>query len=93
MNFEYFKAVCEDLAKSIHCIFEAKNFSDYGWFQGCFMTDRFGGVASIVKFHNGNWSNNDFCFGSLSEALANVPKQVKEMEEARVSVDFFENYD
>lgn len=93
MNFEFFKAVCEELAESIHCIFEAKDFSDFGWFQGCFMTDRFGGIASIIKFHNGKWHNNDLCFGSLSEAIANVPKQVKEMEEVRVDVDFFENYD
>lgn len=93
MNYEYFKIVCEELAKSIGCTFKFFDCSEYGWFGGYFDVDSFGGTAAFVKFFNGGWSNNDFAFGSLSEALASVPKQVKEMAAARADVDFFQNYD
>ena len=93
MNFEYFKIVCEELAKSIGCTFKFYDCTEFGWFGGYFDVDAFGGTAAFVKYHNGVWSNNDFAFGSLSEALANVPEQVKEMAAARADVDFFQNYD
>ena len=93
MEKEYFKLVCEELANSIGCTFKFYDCPEYNWFGGYFDVDAFGGTAAFVKFFGGNWYNDDVRFGSLSEALANVPEQVKEMAAARSDVDFFQNYD
>ena len=84
MNTEYFNAICEELAKSLHCEFHFYDYTaEWGWFNGVFETDRFGGVAAIVKFYDNTWWNDETAYGSLSEALAPVPQQVREMQEAR----------
>lgn len=93
MDKEYFKLVCEELANSLGCTFKFYDCPEYNWFGGYFDVDAFGGTAAFVKFFDGNWYNNDSCFGSLSEALVSVPGQVKEMADARTGVDFYENYD
>lgn len=46
MNTTYLTFVmdCENIAKELHTIMEAKKYEKYGWASIAFMTDKFGGV-------------------------------------------------
>lgn len=46
MNTTYLTFVmdCENIAKELHTMMEAKKYDKYGWASIAFMTDKFGGV-------------------------------------------------
>lgn len=46
MNTNYLTFVmdCENIARELHTIIEAKKYEKYGWASIAFMTDKFGGV-------------------------------------------------
>ena len=46
MNTTYLTFVmdCENIAKELHTMMEAKKYEKYGWASIAFMTDKFGGV-------------------------------------------------
>lgn len=74
------------MADRCQCIFEHKIYQDYKWFEIAFMTDRFGGIASIVKFYDGKWDVDGQELPAetpLDKVLGGVPAAVEALRKSR----------
>lgn len=56
MNTTYLTFVmdCENIAKELHTMMEAKKYDRYGWASIAFMTDKFGGVYAHLHYDLNN---------------------------------------
>lgn len=76
-----FRIACGNLAERIGCLCDIYAYFDYNWFCASFETDRFGGIAAIVKYieREGQWYLNEEKVASMDEALAGVPELYEDL--------------
>ena len=80
MNTTYLTFVmdCENIAKELHTIMDAKMYDKYGWASVAFMTDKFGGVYVHLHYDlNTNQIVN--WYGMKNEAEITDLQQLKEL--------------
>lgn len=77
-NYLKFVMDCENIAKELHTIMEAKKYDRYGWASIAFMTDKFGGVYVHLHYDlNTNKVVNWYGFEKATEITDS--KQLKEL--------------
>ena len=91
-KLNYLISRCNIVARRAECICEVEVYPFYGWFCADFMTDKFGGIAAMVKFieKENAWYLNDTKVESMEAALAAVPALVAELQATR-HIEFREN--
>lgn len=68
MEYEIFVCDCENIAKELHTIVEAKKYERYGWASIVFMTDKFGGTYLCLHYNlNTNKITYKYGFDSAEE--------------------------
>lgn len=81
----HFKEMCAKTAEVEDCLCDINVYYDYRWFQAAFMTDRFGGIAAILKYVEDEraYFLDGVRYTTLDEALCRVPKKVRELMRKR----------
>lgn len=77
-NYLIFVMDCENIARELHTIIEAKKYEKYGWASIAFMTDKFGGVYVHLHYDLNtnkvvNW------YGMKNETEITDLQQLKEL--------------
>lgn len=67
----------------VTCIMEPDFYEDYNWFCVAFMTDKFGGIAAIIKYYDNKWFINEKEVPSSLDALTQVPELMKDLYDKR----------
>ena len=99
MNYNNFKTKCEALGKKYEVFVDAKynDMSAWGlqdWFCASFEVDRFGGIAAIISFYEGNlwYESAEFgkrIFTSWEEMEEWLAYDIKQEAAARENVEMF----
>lgn len=84
---------CGEAAERAGCEFELECYPAYGFSQGAFLVDRFGGIALLFRIVDGRyelWQDGAYipCDG-LDDILAQVPEAVEKEREARSEFELF----
>jgi len=88
-QFDAFVLTCElmkykvNVMNHIPCIMESNFYEDYNWFCAAFMTDKFGGIAAIIKYYDNKWFVNEEEVSSMDDALARVPELMADLYSKR----------
>ena len=85
MILAHFKEMCSTEAQVDDCLCDINVYHDYRWFQAAFMIDRFGGIAAILKYIEDEkcYFLDGVRYSNLDEALARVPKKLRELRAKR----------
>ncbi len=75
-NYTEVVKICTQIACDFRTIVEVKNYPEYRWASICFMTDKFGGVYSILHFsHDTNVLTLNY--GSKGERIINTEEELR----------------
>lgn len=88
----HFKEMCAKTAEVEDCLCDINVYFVYRWFQAAFLTDRFGGVAAILKYIESEkaYFLDGARYATLDEALCRVPKKVRELMSKRDLVEVYQ---